>query len=32
MNDRIVCYLFTVFDKKESLIDFVKHYKKHKSV
>ncbi len=31
MNDKIVCYLFTVFDKKESLIDFVKHYKKYKS-
>ena len=30
-SDRIVCYLFTVFDKKESLIDFVSHYKKFKS-
>ena len=30
-SDKIVCYLFTVFDKKETLINFVKHYKKHKS-
>ena len=30
-SDRIVCYLFTVFDKKESLIDFVNHYKNFKS-
>ena len=30
-SDRIVCYLFTVFDKKETLIDFVSYYKKYQS-
>ena len=30
-SDRIVCYLFTIFDKKETLIDFVSHYKKYQS-
>jgi hypothetical protein len=27
----IICYLFTVFDKKKSLKNFIKNYKKHKS-
>lgn len=26
-NNKIVCYLYTVFDQKEKLIDFIKHYK-----
>ncbi len=30
-SNRIVCYLFTVFDKKETLIDFINHYKKYNS-
>ena len=30
-SDRIVCYLFTVFDKKESLLNFIKNYKKYES-
>ena len=30
-SDKIVCYLFTVFDKNETLINFINHYKKHKS-
>jgi len=29
--DRIVCYIFTVFDKKETLKDFANHYKKYNS-
>lgn len=29
--NKIVCYLYTAFDKKEKLIDFVKYYKKYKS-
>jgi hypothetical protein len=29
--NKIVCYLYTGFDKKEKLIDFVKNYKKNKS-
>lgn len=30
-NNKIVCYLFTVFDKQEKLINFIKNYKKNKS-
>ena len=30
-TDKIVCYLFTAFDKKEKLINFIKYYKKNKS-
>lgn len=30
-NNKIVCYLFTVFDKQKKLINFIKYYKKNKS-
>lgn len=30
-NDRIVCYLYTIFDPKKKLIDFINNYKKYKS-
>jgi hypothetical protein len=30
-SNRIVCYLYTVFDKRKTLIDFIKHYKKYNS-
>ncbi len=30
-SDRIVCYLFTVFDKIESLMNFIENYKKYES-
>ena len=29
--NKIVCYLYTVFDEKKKLIDFVKYYKKYRS-
>ena len=29
-NDKIVCYLYTVFDPKKKLIDFINNYKKYK--
>ena len=29
--NKIVCYLYTSFDQKEKLIDFIKHYKKYRS-
>ena len=28
--NKIVCYLFTIFDEKKTLVNFVKHYKKYK--
>jgi hypothetical protein len=28
---KIVCYLYTIFDERKTLVDFVKHYKKYKS-
>jgi len=31
LTNKIVCYLFTAFDKHEKLINFIKHYKKNKS-
>ena len=31
LNNKIVCYLFTVFDKQKKLINFIKYYKKNKS-
>ena len=32
MNTKIyVCYLYTAFDKKKSLTNFIKNYKKYKS-
>jgi hypothetical protein len=30
-TNKIVCYLFTAFDKQEKLINFIKYYKKNKS-
>ena len=30
-SNKIVCYLFTAFDKREKLINFIKYYKKNKS-
>ena len=27
----LVCYLFTKFDKKSSLLNFIRYYKKYKS-
>lgn len=30
-NNKIVCYLYTSFDQKKKLIDFINHYKKYKS-
>ena len=30
-NHKIVCYLYTIFDKRKTLIDFVKYYKRYKS-
>ena len=30
-NHKIVCYLYTIFDKRKTLIDFIKNYKKYKS-
>jgi hypothetical protein len=30
-TNKIVCYLYTVFDKRKTLTDFVKNYKKYKS-
>ena len=30
-GNKIVCYLFTAFDKREKLINFIKHYKRYKS-
>jgi hypothetical protein len=29
--NKIVCYLYTSFDQKEKLIDFINHYKKYRS-
>ena len=29
--NKIVCYLYTSFDQKEKIIDFIKHYKKYRS-
>ena len=31
LSNKIVCYLFTKFDKHEKLINFIKQYKKNKS-
>ena len=30
-TDRIVCYLYTIFDERKTLIDFIKHYKRYRS-
>ena len=29
-DHRYVCYLYTIFDQRKTLINFVKHYKKYK--
>ena len=31
MHNNIVCYLFTKFDDKQNLINFIKNYKKNNS-
>ena len=30
LSNKIVCYLFTAFDKREKLISFIRHYRKNK--
>ena len=30
-SNKIVCYLYTVFDKKKSLTNFIKNYKRYRS-
>ena len=31
MNNNLVCYLFTKFDNKKSILEFIKYYKKYSS-
>ena len=32
MNNNLVCYLFTKFDNKKSILEFIKYYKKYTKI